>query len=384
MHILAIVIQVFSSMGTSSKIIIILSLLASVGLMSRCAINSHNDDDYTFAWDMSVENHTGVPKNNFDKDGKHRGMSIFNLDGDKDQWINQLVKNNIECAALVPFLYQRTDTTKIIRQRDDYTSWSTYDSMYIDIIDRLHERQLHVMLKPHLWMNEGWRSNIKLDNDQEWDVWFDSYRNHMLHYARIAQDQNVELYCIGTEFNSSINRQPDRWLALVHEIKAIYSGKLTYAANWDGEFRNVQFWDEMDYIGIQAYFPLTSKDRPSLREIKNGWKKHKQMLRKLSEVHDKPILFTETGYRSDQSATIKPWEWSGRIDTLNDITCYDTQNLAYEALFQELWREEWFAGMYFWQWHTETKETDRHERNDFTPRFKPAENTMAKWYGQGI
>jgi len=255
---------------------------------------------------MSVENHTGVPKNNFDKDGKHRGMSIFNLDGDKDQWINQLVKNNIECAALVPFLYQRTDTTKIIRQRDDYTSWSTYDSMYIDIIDRLHERQLHVMLKPHLWMNEGWRSNIKLDNDQEWDVWFDSYRNHMLHYARIAQDQNVELYCIGTEFNSSINRQPDRWLALVHEIKAIYSGKLTYAANWDGEFRNVQFWDEMDYIGIQAYFPLTSKDRPSLREIKNGWKKHKQMLRKLSEVHDKPILFTETGYRSDQSATIKP------------------------------------------------------------------------------
>jgi len=360
----------------------ILGIIASGTILSRCAISGPSDDDYTFAWDMSYENHTGVPKGNFDRDGKHRGMSVFNFNGDTDLWINQLVKNNIECVALVPFLYQQTDTTKIIRQRDSYESLSKYDSMYVSIIERLHDRKMHVMFKPHLWMSEGWRSNITLDNDQEWDAWFDSYRNHMLHYARMAQDYEVDLYCIGTEFNSSINRQPDRWLELVREIRAIYKGKLTYAANWDGEYKDVKFWDQMDYIGVQAYFPLTNKEQPTLAEIKNGWSKHKKMLQKLSDKHQKPILFTETGYRSDKSATIKPWEWSGRIDTLNDITCFQTQNLAYEALFQELWSEEWFAGMYFWQWHTETKESDKHEYHDFTPRFKPAENTLAKWYGR--
>jgi len=45
-----------------------------------------------------------------------------------------------------------------------------------------------------------------------------------------------------------------------------------------------------------------------------------------------------------------------------------------------LWDKDWFAGMYFWQWHNGTKK-DEPSNMDFTPRFKPAENTMAKWYG---
>jgi hypothetical protein len=40
------------------------------------------------------------------------------------------------------------------------------------------------------------------------------------------------------------------------EIRKIYTGKLTYAANWD-DFDKVPFWKELDYIGIDAYFPLS-------------------------------------------------------------------------------------------------------------------------------
>lgn len=363
-----------------SIFIIVITLSIS---LSDCAVRSEAAQDYDFTWDMAVENHTGMTQGRYNKDGKHRGMSVFHWrQDDINEGLNQLIKNNIEGVALIPFLFQKTDTTKVVRWRDRESKWSEYDSTYIEVSQQLHKRNMHIMFKPHLWMNEGWRSNIKMDNDEEWDTWFDSYERHMIHYAHLAEHMDVELYCIGTEFKSSIQKQPKRWQGLVNKIKEIYHGKLTYAANWDGEYDDVPFWKDMDYIGIQAYYPLTNKNKPTLSEIKDGWQSHKSKLEKLSTKHNKPILFSEIGYRSDESATIKPWVWDSALDKVKDRACNITQHLAYEALFQELWNEDWFAGMYFWQWHNTSEEGNTHEALDFTPRYKPAENTIAKWYGK--
>ena len=51
-------------------------------------------------------------------------------------------------------------------------------------------------------------------------------------------------------------------------------------------------------------------------------------------------------------------------------------------MFQKLWNEPWFAGCYIWQWHTGSKPENAKNNVNFTPRFKPAENTITKWYGQ--
>ncbi|MDA9774639.1 hypothetical protein N9B82_06740, partial [Saprospiraceae bacterium] len=144
----------------------------------------------------------------------------------------------------------------------------------------------------------------------------------------------------------------------------------------------VPFWADMDYIGIQAYFPLTNHKKPTLGEIKAGWKKHETILKKLSKTHKKPILFTEIGYRSDETATIEPWVWGSALDRLTHKKSEETQNLAYEALFQKFWEEDWFAGLYIWQWHNRSKRGNEREEMDFTPRFKAAENTISKWYGK--
>jgi len=360
---------------------LILPFLLLFGIFS-CVIHNNTNENYQFKWDTSIENHTGISKDLYQKDGKHRGMSVFGWRRNHEEAINQLVKNNIEWVALVPFVYQRTEKTKVIRPRDTIGLWTRHDSMFMRVIEQLHSRKMHVMWKPHLWMREGWRSNIQFDSKEDWDNWFESYRRHMVHYAMLAEHANVELLCIGAEFKTSIIAQPEKWDKLVKEIKEIYSGKLTYAANWDGEYKNVKFWDQMDYIGIQAYFPLTNKNNPELSDIRSGWKQKIKMLEALSEKYDKPILFSETGYRSDESATIEPWVWGNSLDVVTNKQSFETQNLAYKALFEELWDKEWYAGQYFWQWHNHSVEGDLHESMDFTPRFKPAENTMAKWYGR--
>ena len=360
---------------------LILPSLLILGIV-RCVIHNNISEEYQFVWDISIENHTGISKDLHQKDGKHRGMSVFGWQRNHNESINQLVKNNIEWVAIVPFLYQKTEKTTVVRLRKEYDNWSRSDSTYLSSVEKIHARKMHVMLKPHLWMNEGWRSNIQMDNTEEWNVWFESYRKEMVHYAKLANHAKIELFCIGTELKSSLIAQPEKWNTLIKEIKDVYFGRLTYAANWDGEFNDVKFWDQMDYIGIQAYFPITNKNNPSLNEIKKGWKKQIKLLEALSKKHNKPILFSETGYRSDETATIEPWIWGSALDIVTNKKSFETQNLAYEALFQQLWDKDWFAGLYFWQWHVDSVEGSNYEKMDFTPRFKPAENTMAKWYGR--
>jgi len=237
------------------------------------------------------------------------------------------------------------------------------------------------MLKPHLWMSSGWRSDIVLDSPEEWDSWFETYRNVLLHYAMMAEATNTDLLCIGTELKTSIKQQANLWRQLIKEIKEIYSGKLTYAANWYDEYEHVSFWDELDYIGIQAYFPLTKHKNPELVEIMHGWQDHKETLEAFSKLHNKPILFTEIGYRSDAATTIKPWEWNSLGNLLTNQRSTQAQQYAYEAMFESLWSEPWFVGCFLWQWDTRTPKERALESFDFSPKYKPAQNIMAKWYG---
>ena len=357
-------------------------LIYSIFTLLIISSSCHRTEPYQFVWDDSVENHTGASKDLYRSDGKHRGMTAFRWREDIDSSINNLLENNVEWLSMVPYMYQETERTKQVRGRDEIGIWTHWDSLYFQVIDKAHQKGLHVMLKPHLWMREGWRSNITMDTEQEWDQWFDSYRRHAIHFAKMAQQAEVELFCIGTEFNSSILKQPIKWDELIDDIRGVYDGQLTFAANWDGEHKNVKFWDKLDYIGIQAYFPLSNQLSPSLLEIKQGWKKHKRMLKSLAREYDKPILFTEIGYRSDASAAIEPWVWGEALDSLA-VYSQETQNLAYEAIFQTIWEEDWFAGMYIWQWRNQARENIS-KAKDFTPQFKQAQNTMAKWYGKQV
>ncbi|MEM8927709.1 MAG: hypothetical protein AAGC45_05865 [Bacteroidota bacterium] len=351
-------------------------------LTLKAIILWNSQENYTFNWNPKVMNTLGKVKRHFETDKKHRGMSVFGWRGDTSAAIDDIIKANIEWVAIIPFLYQESERTKVMDIPDPEDGYGRRDSVFIANIRKMRKKGLYVHLKPHLWMSDGWRSNISLDSDEEWDKWFQSYRTNMLHYARMAQLTGAELFCVGTELRTSIKKQPNAWCQLIAEIKAIYNGKLTYAANWYDEYEHITFWDQLDYIGIQAYFPLTEIKNPDLETIKKGWKPHINMLESFSNDYKKPILFTEVGYKSEASATIKPWEWGNALSVLYRRKSDRTQQLAYEALFEGLWHQNWFAGVYIWQWDTRSTQANAATDLDFSPRFKPAENVMAKWFAQ--
>ncbi len=362
----------------------VLRLMVPILLLSftyNFIVYANNDEDFEYEWDHSVENSNGYSNNLYDLDEKHRGLHVFGWTNNNDKAIGDILKNNVEWVAIVPFLYQDNEQTKVMTTPKTIGKWSRRDSTFIQSIKDSHEKKMRVMLKPHLWLGKGWRSNVTMQSDEEWSNWFESYRRNILHYAKMAALTDVDLLCVGTELRTSIKQQPKAWMALIKDIKDIYHGKLTYAANWDDDNDLGEFWNAMDYIGIQAYFPLTKDEAPSLETIKMGWNVHVNALEKLSQKYDKPILFTEVGYKSEASATIRPWEWDSFFSKVSKKKSDKTQQLAYQALFENLWHKEWFAGLYVWQWQVRSKKESALKDLDFTPRFKPAENTIAKWFG---
>ena len=364
---------------------LVLRFVLPIGLIFlafKMLIYSNSNEDSNYNWDFTAVNQTGKVKRHFEYDGKQRGMSVFGWRGDKSKAIDDLIKTNIEWVAVVPFLYQENERTKVMDTPHKREGYGRRDSTFIANILKMREKGLYIHLKPHLWMSEGWRSDIAMDTEEEWKDWFESYRVNMLHYARMAELTGVELFCVGTELRSSIKKQPEAWCKLISEIKQVYSGKLTYAANWYDEYEHVTFWDELDFIGIQAYFPLTDNQNPDLATIKRGWESHIESLELFFNQYKKPILFTEVGYKSEALATVKPWEWGNALSILHRKKSDRTQQLAYEALFQEIWHKEWFAGMHIWEWNTESTPEGAKTNLNFSPRFKPAENVISKWYGK--
>jgi hypothetical protein len=158
----------------------------------------------------------------------------------------------------------------------------------------------------------------------------------------------------------------------------VYSGKLTYAANFNEEYEQVKFWDALDFIGIQAYFPLSKTNNPTVEELANNWSTHSQSVEKVYKKFNKPVIFTEIGYKSTEDAAIEPWKWPQ--ENKGATPSNETQAKCYEAFFKSVWKKEWLAGAYFWKWYPHGGRSLN--EIDFTPQGKLAEEIISKNFSE--
>lgn len=316
---------------------------------------------------------------------KHRGV---NWVAGREITLNHMIplaKNHVQWIIQTPFGWQsRYDSPDIALVTGGRVLWGETDEGLRLTTEYAKRFEIKTLLKPHIWLREKpggkWRADIDFPDEEGWNAWFDSYRTFIMHYAKFAQTHGIEGLCIGTELrNPAVQREAD-WRALIKEIRGVYEGELTYAANWYREYEEIKFWDALDYIGIQGYFPLVQHETPTLAQLKEGWKSHVKKIERISKRFDKPVLFTEQGYKSTNDTAIEPWQWPRPED--KDKIDLQTQANCYEAFFQTFWDKPWCAGVYWWKWFPSDKDmTDRNALNhDFTPQGKPSQDVMKTWY----
>lgn len=247
-------------------------------------------------------------------------------------------------------------------------------------IKTAHEKGLKVMLKPHLDILDasygGWRGEITCAKETDWTKWFQSYEKFIMHNVAIANEMNVEMFCIGTELTEAALAKPEMWRVLIGKVRKVYKGQLTYAANWNEEYTNIAFWDALDYAGVDAYFPLSDKQKPTYEELMEGWKKWLPEIEKWQASIKKPVIFPEIGYHSSEYAAKEPWAHiSGNVPDM------DVQVNCYKAVFDTFWDKPWFYGTYWWDWGTSVKMGGMQNRG-FTPQNKPAESLIKEQYAK--
>ena len=232
---------------------------------------------------------------------------------------------------------------------------------------------LRTVLKPQLWSGRLFTGDIVFETDADFEQWFRQYRRWMLHYARLAELYQVDLLAIGTELDG-VTQNEAAWRSLIADVRRIYSGPITYAAHWGPDFEQLPFWDALDYIGLNMYYPLAAPgempraDSPRLKELV-------ERIGKIARKYDKPLLFTEVGFPSSARAAAEPWK---EDDAALDL---ELQERCYEVIFEAFYRQPWFAGLYWWKWpsHGNSVPYD----GSYNPLGKPAADVLARWYGQG-
>lgn len=309
--------------------------------------------------------------------GKINGVSfVASREEVAQAHVAAVTKIHANNAAIMPFGFiKEPSSPEIIFDTDRQWFGETKKGakQYIDV---LHKNGFKVMLKPQIWLWKGeFTGTLAMQTEANWQVLEASYERFIMNYVEVAQESKTEIFCIGTELEQFVKNRPDFWDRLIKKIRTVYKGKLTYAANWD-EYPRTTFWNELDFIGIDAYFPLSEEKTPTVEQLKTGWKKWKTDIAALSLKMGKPILFTEFGYCSMDYTAKKPW----LEDRNNEGVNLEAQANATRAIFEEFWSEDWFAGGFVWKWFIQHEKAGGTSDNRFTPQNKPAQLVIGDFY----
>lgn len=288
--------------------------------------------------------------------------------------IEPLVHVNANYTAVIPFAFLPELNSTEVQFNVSQQWWGETEEGIRVTAQLLADKNVKRLLKPQIWVLGGkFVGFIKMDNDADWEKFEQSYKEFILFYAKIAEEEGIEMFSIGTEMKTMVLERPDFWMDLIVDVKKIYHGELTYAANWDS-YMNPKFWKQLDYIGVDAYFPLSDKKTPSVEELEEAWVPLAQDMKHISKKEGRPILFTEFGYRSVDYTALEPWE--GNYNTVN----HDAQINSLTAVFNTFWKEDWFKGGFLWKWYDNHSTAGGIENTRFTVQNKPAENTVRDWY----
>ena len=299
--------------------------------------------------------------------------------GASDQTLTEIVlPSGANWVAVIVKCFQQTRVSTDIRCLTDQATAS--DDELRHVIRTAHGLGLNVMLKPHVDLLdavslEGGRHTIGFGSDEAaWASWFGNYTDFITHYAALAQELDVDYFVVGTELQGTIQRA-DEWRSVIQQVRAVYDGPMTYAALTYLEPLQITWWDELDAIGIDAYYLLTLTNNPTVAQMKLGWTPLIGYFGLLSGHWNKPIIMTEAGYMSVDGTNTQPGEWAMR-GTLDPQEQAD----AYQALFEALQGQPWWQGIFWWSLSTDPQQGGLNDHG-YSFHDKPAEAVLSRYFG---
>ncbi len=245
------------------------------------------------------------------------------------------------------------------------------------VIDRIHAAGMTVAVSPLPWSEDGtWRGTF-LPDDRS--AFFDSWRFWIAHYAELSEQQDVELFSIGSE-QLTLQGEAEQWRKTAAVARDRFSGPLSYMATLPSA-SSVPFWDALDVVSVAPYFTVSDARQPTYDEVHGTWLGGMSQLRQLATETGKKVLIAETGFVNA--------EYFGRLTydpSPSEVPAPLAQADAYAAVLDAIAgtpdRSSFLLGIAWWDWDPFSNSV---AETTYSPRGKLAECVIAeKWGGAAV
>ena len=284
--------------------------------------------------------------------------------------VHSLKRRGVDTVTLL-VLWEQDNTHSVTVTPD---SGTVTTARLVKAINTAHAAHLRVILKPYIALRTGvWRGLITPSSVVKW---FASYDSFILRYARLAQQEHVQGFVVGTEMQS-MQRYAVRWRALIHQVRRVFrTGFVTYQANHNALTERkaaVTWWGAVDVIDISAYWPLNRHGRFGVPDLISGWSRWYSLLNRLHRKFHRDVMFGESGYTPYTRTFAEPWNIAplGRHRPA-------AQANGYTAAFRVWYPTPWFKGFEWWYVSANPALRSTPGGND-EPR-PPALKVLRRWY----
>jgi hypothetical protein len=297
------------------------------------------------------------------------------------------------------------------------SGYTDSSSVIASTIAEANSHGLNVMVRPLIdFLDQSkigtysvgdWRSTYNPTNAA---TFFASYKSMIVSVAQLAQANGATSLSIGVELDQLTGpTYQSYWTDIITAVRAVFSGKLTYSSEWDdnqspwqglhglpagtGDLTTqVSFWSQLDYLGIDAYPPISGAASPTFSQLVAGWTQTPTVTSTHSTTGTQslisyfasvatatglPLIFTELGYESATDAASQPF------GTSTDTYDPSLQSNLYAAFF-EAWRQSGsntLTGVYFWNWDPNAGEVGPGHGPNFSPQGEPAQAVVTANFG---
>jgi hypothetical protein len=239
-----------------------------------------------------------------------------------------------------------------------------------------HQQHLRVMLRPLVVAADGTPRDSFAPADPK--AWLESYGAALAPYLEVARTSQIELVSVGTGFSGLEVSAP--WPKLIADARKGYTGALTYGAaaapgSAGGGYQAVPFWNQLDYIGVEAFFSLSPSPHPKDADLARGWKNAIAAVQAWAKQAGggKQVLFTSVGVPALAGGAADPAHPPVGADADPQV-----QEAAARTFFTGMNGEFGIAGAFWYAW--EYRATGG-PGNPFAVQGQPALQAIQAAYG---
>lgn len=267
---------------------------------------------------------------------------------------------------------------------------------------------------PILPENWPWRPSHRDHRRFVREFWA-TYTEQAVHFARIAQEEGVGMYSLGTETDRLFRTRSAGYYwtndfgqeleAMVDSVRTVYDGLLTYDMHYSAitsdffEAGSRFLWQDLDLdvVGVSAWFPLVETPPSTVMSVEGLRQAYERIFREHVlplRAAGRPIVFLEYGITDTVGAPAKPGD-AGPQYRREPVTYSDmngnglddgqeTQANVFEALFETMDRYAGSVyGAFFWDnWIADHETWSEHYaiHRTFSFRDKLAEDVVRAHY----